>query len=226
LIVFDLNTFFNLHLSVRSGFDLDNALLHGIILAFGLILPLGVQNVFIFNQGAQQPNILRSLPAVVTAGMCDTLLIILAVSGISALVSTIHALKLGVMAAGILFLLYMGWSIWSSKTHSQASTPCMTPKKQIMFAATVSLLNPHAILDTIGVIGTSSIAYSGADKLVFTLSCILVSWIWFIGLALTGRTIGKIDTSGNVQKLINKGSAIIIWLIALYVIFIMLEGNF
>jgi L-lysine exporter family protein LysE/ArgO len=195
---------------------LDNALLHGIILAFGLILPLGVQNVFIFNQGAQQPNILRSLPAVVTAGMCDTLLIILAVSGISALVSAIHALKLGVMAAGILFLLYMGWSIWSSETHTQVSTPCMTPKKQIIFAATVSLLNPHAILDTIGVIGTSSIAYSGADKLVFTLSCISVSWIWFIGLALTGRTVGKIDTTGYFHNLINKGSAIIIWLIALY----------
>lgn len=26
-------------------------LIHGMILAFGLILPLGVQNVFIFNQG-------------------------------------------------------------------------------------------------------------------------------------------------------------------------------
>lgn len=28
------------------------ALVHGIILAFGLIIPLGVQNIFIFNQGA------------------------------------------------------------------------------------------------------------------------------------------------------------------------------
>lgn len=27
------------------------ALLHGIALAFGLILPLGAQNVFVFNQG-------------------------------------------------------------------------------------------------------------------------------------------------------------------------------
>lgn len=207
------------------GLKLENALLHGIILAFGLILPLGVQNVFIFNQGAQQPNIMRSLPAVVTAGMCDTLLIILAVSGISALVSTIHTLKLGVMATGILFLLYMGWSIWSSKTHIQASAPCMTPRKQILFAASVSLLNPHAILDTIGVIGTSSIVYTGADKLAFTLSCISVSWIWFIGLALTGRIIGKLDTSGYVQNLINRGSAIIIWLIAMYLVFIMLDAT-
>jgi L-lysine exporter family protein LysE/ArgO len=53
-----------------------------------------------------------------------------------------------------------------------------------------------------------------------------VSWIWFIGLALTGRTVGKIDTSGYFQNLINKGSAIIIWLIALYLVFIIFDGNF
>ncbi|TWJ97408.1 hypothetical protein CHCC20442_2554 [Bacillus licheniformis] len=29
-----------------------NAAIHGIILAFGLILPLGAQNVLIFQQGA------------------------------------------------------------------------------------------------------------------------------------------------------------------------------
>lgn len=28
------------------------AVLHGILLALGLILPLGAQNVFVFNQGA------------------------------------------------------------------------------------------------------------------------------------------------------------------------------
>ncbi|MCM3718853.1 LysE/ArgO family amino acid transporter [Fictibacillus phosphorivorans] len=192
------------------------ALVHGIILAFGLILPLGVQNIFIFNQGVQQLNIWRCMPSVITAGLCDTLLIILAVSGVSALVSTIHALKLIVMTAGILFLLYMGWNIWSSKTHIQESVLTMTSKKQIMFAASVSLLNPHAILDTVGVIGTNSLAYSGVDKLVFTLSCISVSWIWFIGLALAGRIVGKVNASGYIQQLINKGSAIIIWLIALY----------
>ncbi len=67
--------------------------IHGILLAFGLILPLGVQNVFIFNQGAQQPSFWRTLPAVVTAGVCDTLLIVLAVAGISAIITAFSTLK-------------------------------------------------------------------------------------------------------------------------------------
>lgn len=195
---------------------MDQAFIHGVLLAFGLILPLGVQNVFIFNQGAQQPSFWRSLPAVVTAGVCDTILIVLAVTGISAIITAFSTLKLLLMIVGVLFLLYMGWSIWSSKTNPETSQSSIQPKQQIIFAATVSLLNPHAILDTIGVIGTSSLAYSGTERLVFTLTCVAVSWLWFIGLALAGRTIGRIDSGGTILNVINKVSAIIIWCIAIY----------
>ncbi|WCR57369.1 MAG: hypothetical protein PG979_001426 [Rickettsia asembonensis] len=31
--------------------DILSAFLHGIVLALGLIVPLGVQNIFIFNHG-------------------------------------------------------------------------------------------------------------------------------------------------------------------------------
>mgnify|MGYP001218790420 FL=1 len=50
-------------------------LLHGIILAFGLILPLGVQNIFVFNQGATHKKFTNALPVIITAGICDTILI-------------------------------------------------------------------------------------------------------------------------------------------------------
>ena len=64
------------------------AVLHGIILALGLIIPLGVQNVFVFNQGALQPTYIKALPVVITAAICDTILIVSAVSGVSLLVLT------------------------------------------------------------------------------------------------------------------------------------------
>ena len=49
---------------------------HGFFLALGLILPLGVQNIFIFNQGALQRTWFQALPSAITAACCDTLLII------------------------------------------------------------------------------------------------------------------------------------------------------
>ena len=84
------------------------AILHGIILAFGLILPLGVQNVFVFSQGATQPKLLRALPATVTAALCDTFLILLAIFGLSVIVLQFEWLRISLMITGILFLLYMG----------------------------------------------------------------------------------------------------------------------
>lgn len=84
------------------------ALFHGVILAFGLILPLGVQNVFVFNQGATHRKFAHALPAVVTAGVCDTLLIALTEDGVSVIVLQFEWLKALMFIAGVLFLSYMG----------------------------------------------------------------------------------------------------------------------
>lgn len=195
------------------------AIIHGIVLAFGLILPLGAQNVFVFQQGALQPRFYRVLPVIVTAALCDTFLITLAVIGVSVVVLTIPILEVGLFIIGFFFLLYMGWSVWntSSTSGDQEKLELMPARKQIVFACSVSLLNPHAILDTIGVIGTNSLQYSGAEKLAFTIACIIVSWLWFIGLALLGKMLGKLDTNGKWMNRINKASAVMIWLVALYI---------
>lgn len=168
------------------------AILHGFLLAFGLILPLGVQNVFIFSQGASQPNLLKALPATIAASLCDTLLIVLAVFGLSAIVLQFEWLRLGLMSVGIIFLLYMGYSIWTSKPATVETGKNLTMKKQIIFALSVSLLNPHAILDTVAVIGTSALRYTGMEQVIFTVTCIAVSWCWFIGITLAGATMKKL----------------------------------
>ncbi|MFD1739749.1 LysE/ArgO family amino acid transporter [Bacillus salitolerans] len=196
-----------------------NGIIHGIILAFGLILPLGVQNVFVFNQGATQPRFKRALPVVITASLCDTLLITLAVLGVSVLVLGNAGIKVALLSIGILFMIYMGYVTWRSKPSQQSiDGVAMTPKKQIGFAASVSLLNPHAILDTVGVIGTSSLSYTAEEKLAFTLACILVSWLWFFSLAFIGNKIGKLDKTGNIIFMLNKVSAIIMWGTAIYLL--------
>lgn len=199
---------------------MSEAFLHGSILAFGLIIPLGVQNVFVFNQGASQSTLLKVAPVVITAAICDTILILIAVQGVSLVLLTFSWLTTALYTIGFFFLLYMGWAIWKSEpTTSQNEEQTITIKKQIVFAASVSLLNPHAILDTIGVIGTNSIQYIGAEKWAFTMATIFVSWLWFIGLAIAGRMLGKVNSSGKQIQLLNKISGVIIWTVALYMLF-------
>ncbi len=201
----------------RGGIRME-ALLHGMILAFGLILPLGVQNIFLFNQGATHKKFTYALPAIITASICDSLLIYLAVAGVSVVVFTFAWVKAFLFFIGFFFLVYMGWAMWKSAAEVGIKQEKIrfSPRRQITFAASVSLLNPHAILDTIGVIGTSSLAYSGEEKIIFAVACMSVSWIWFCFLVLLGRKLGQIDTHGIVLKRMNQLSAIIIWGMALY----------
>ncbi|MBO8165318.1 MAG: amino acid transporter [Brevibacillus sp.] len=195
-----------------------SAFLHGFLLALGLILPLGAQNVFVFQQGATQPAFVRALPVILTASFCDTLLILLAVWGVSLIVLQVVWLKTLLFLGGMVFLLYMGYATWTSPAGSPAEErpEPLSPRQQVAFAASVSLLNPHAIMDTIGVIGTNSLQYDAPEKWVYTASCILVSFVWFVGLAVCGRLIGRLDRSGKWLKRINRLSALIIWGVALY----------
>ncbi|KMN45141.1 MULTISPECIES: LysE/ArgO family amino acid transporter [Bacillus] len=198
---------------------MSEAIIHGIILAFGLIIPLGVQNVFVFNQGASQPNIWRAAPVVLTASICDTLLILIAVQGVSLVLLTFSWLTTTLYMIGFFFLMYMGWVIWKSNPSNDVQQEKSMPlKKQVIFAASVSLLNPHAILDTIGVIGTNSIQYIGNEKWAFTFATIIVSWIWFISLAMAGKFLKRLDSTGKTIIVLNKFSGLIIWGVALYML--------
>ncbi|MCP2036495.1 L-lysine exporter family protein LysE/ArgO [Planomicrobium sp. HSC-17F08] len=194
-------------------------LLHGIVLAFGLILPLGVQNVFVFTQGATHKKFSHAWPAIATAAICDTLLISLAVAGVSVVILSFGWLKTSLFLVGFVFLAYMGWVMWRTnpETGSNNSASRLSVKRQMTFAASVSLLNPHAIMDTIGVIGTSSLVYANEEKWIFTVAVIAVSWIWFISLAIAGRKIGQFDTGGRLLKRINRLSALIIWAMAVFI---------
>ncbi|CCE58604.1 TPA: amino acid transporter [Staphylococcus argenteus] len=195
-----------------------SAILHGFILSIGLILPLGAQNVFIFNQGANQSKYRYALPAILTAGLSDSLLISIAVIGVSIIIMSMPILQAIIYVIGLIFLLYMAWTIWNEKPSMNNQVKAMSPMKQVSFALSVSLLNPHAILDTIGVIGSSAALYNGIEKIAFTTTCISVSWLWFFLLAILGKFVGSIDKTGKLLLIINKISSVIIIIVALIIL--------
>lgn len=203
---------------------MTEAVFHGFLLSLGLILPLGVQNTFILTQGALHRRWAGALPAVLTAAICDTILITVAVSGISLVVLTIPWFKQALSWVGVLFLLYMGWATWRSTPSVDSAASDEWPlRRQITFAASVSLLNPHAILDTIAVIGTTSLQYVGAAKLGYTLTCIAVSWLWFTGLAMAGHLLGMAASGVGLRRWLNRISALIMWWVAAQFLLVVLR---
>lgn len=115
-------------------------------------------------------------------------------------------------------MLYTGqavcfYSIWlgdcGSHLLQEEAPKAMSALRQITFAASVSLLNPHALLDTVAVIGTSSLQYKGMERVCFALTTAAVSWVWFLGLAGAGRLVGSNDHTGRVRHALNRLSALI-----------------
>jgi L-lysine exporter family protein LysE/ArgO len=197
------------------------AMIHGFLLAVGLILPLGVQNLFVFTQGATRKSFLSVFPVIITTAICDTLLITLAVLGISIIVLSFEWIQPVLVIGGFIFLLYMGLLSWKDRgehNSKDANNSLNNVYRLIGFTAMISILNPHAILDTIGVIGTSSLSYYGDEKVIFTFTCIFVSWIWFFSLAAAGRLMGTRIKSNKGIKYLNKVSAVIMWGAGFYLI--------
>jgi L-lysine exporter family protein LysE/ArgO len=200
-----------------------NAINHGLLLALGLILPLGVQNMFVFNQGMLQKRFINTFLIVITVSLCDTFLILLAVSGLSFIFHTFIWIKNILLGLGIFFLVYIGYLNWcyapkSNINHHDIKLPVF---RLVGYATLISLVNPHAIIDTIGVIGISSLNYSGIEKIYFTISCIFVSWVWFFILAITGRTVRQFDQSTRIVYFTNKFAAFIMWGSAIYLIYLL-----
>ena len=201
---------------------MEIAFIHGFILALGLILPLGVQNLFVLQQGMQQPGFRKTLPAVMTAASCDTLLIAGAVSGVSMLLLEMQWLQTSLLLFGGVFLCYMGWKNWHEAGKTAADvirTEQLTARQQILFAVSVSLLNPYAFLDILGVIGTSSLQYGGIEKMAFTVATVLVSWLWFTALSLLGGVFDRLPEHWRQPRLGQRLSAVFIWGSAVYLLY-------
>lgn len=194
-----------------------SAFFYGATLTLGLIIPLGMQNIFIFNQGVAQKKWAHTLPAVLTAFFCDAILILFAVTGISLIVLSVPVIKNLIYFLGCIFLIYMGFVSWRGNNPALEEIQALTPSRQMVFSASVSLLNPHAIIDSIAVIGTNSLNFMGADKWIYTIACISVSLFWFTALSLSGYFLKRMDSSGKLLKWLNKLSSITIWCVAFYI---------
>ncbi len=197
---------------------MTGAFLHGFLLGLALILPLGPQNTFILTQGATQPRWRLLLPVVATAALSDTALITVAVGGISLVVLAIPALRLLLSITGVLFLAYMGIATW---TAPAGAAPDAAPGdgsmgRTVRRSLAVSLLNPHAIMDTVVVIGGGAAMYASyLDRWSYALGSLLVSWLWFFGLALVGRVIGQAARTAGARRRLGRISALVMWAVAL-----------
>ncbi|WP_019853317.1 LysE/ArgO family amino acid transporter [Actinopolyspora mortivallis] len=173
-------------------------LLSGFALGLALILPIGAQNVFVINQ-AIAVGIPRVFVAVVAAGVCDTILILAGAFGASTLLETIPGLRPVLLVGGSVFLVFLAVQSFRARESElqDVGSPVSSVGAVATKTATVSLLNPHAILDTVGVLGAAIAAQAAAERPLFALGTVSASWVWFCVLAVAGAAVRHALTPGR-----------------------------
>lgn len=88
--------------------------------------------------------------------------------------------------------MYLGVrSLRTGVVVNQVNETVTRPRQVFARTAAVSLLNPHAILDTVGVLGTAIAAQPAEARVFFGAGTALASWVWFLFLVAAAALLGQ-----------------------------------
>lgn len=188
----------------------------GFALCGGLIVAIGAQNVFVLTQGARgnRPWLAASL-----CTACDALLIAFGVGGVGAAVSGSPALSGSLALAGAAFLAVYGLRALKSSLRGEsmrldAGTERSSVRSVLLGALGVSLLNPHALLDTVVLIGGMSGQMDAVSRLRFGLGAATASCCWFFSLSLGGRIMAPLLAKPGVWRVLDLLVCLTMWTLA------------
>lgn len=170
-------------------------LLQGIALGVSLCVTLGPQSLFVLRQGMCGE---RALQVATVCCLSDVAMILAGATGFGALLAAFPDLEslAGWGGAGFV-VLYGGIQLMGALLRWQERRAL--PRRVVRAASCAmlpalafSLLNPQVYLEMVGVVGSVAIRFAEAERAAFALGVMLVSPLWFFGLAFAGRRLAAL----------------------------------
>jgi len=202
--------------------------LQGLLLGFSLIIAIGAQNLFVFNQGLIGKYVMI---VCLFCSLSDALLILIGYSGLYLIIENNVILQNFIILIGFLWLLGYGvLKIREGMSFDQESnldiqishTNNRNLYKTILAVSGITWLNPHVYLDTVFLIGSISNSVQSEKQFSFLLGTISSSFLFFFFLGYMGFKIGPLIKSPNLWKKINISLGIIMIMISFNLIYIYL----
>jgi L-lysine exporter family protein LysE/ArgO len=159
--------------------------IEGLLLQGSLIFALGAQNIFILESGLKRQN---HVAVSFTCYLCDFALIMIGVIGAGTLFTTFPEIKIIFGVLGVFFLFTYGYGKIRSRGEEFIFTESTDRphdlKKNIMAAITFSVINPHAFIDGIVLIGGYSAKYDDLTlRISLGMGASTYSLLWFLALS-------------------------------------------
>lgn len=202
--------------------------IQGLLLGFSLIIAIGAQNLFVFNQGLIGKYVMI---VCLFCSLSDALLILIGYSGLYLIIENNVILQNFIILIGFLWLLGYGvlkireglYFDQESNLDIQIShTNNRNLYKTILAISGITWLNPHVYLDTVFLIGSISNSVQSEKQFSFLLGAISSSFLFFFFLGYMGFKIGPLIKSPDLWKKINISLGIIMIMISFNLIYIYL----
>ena len=188
----------------------------GFMLSLSLILAIGSQNAFVLRQGILRQHV---LPIVLFCAVADTILIILGIIGLPFLIADFLD-QIGPWLFGGAAIWLFGYGVlrvrelFDSKVLTIDDHPIGSLWTSLWTAAALTFINPHVYLDTVVLIGTISLQFSGVNKLAFGAGAATASFVFFPALGYGGYLLSDIMRQPRVWRILNGVIAVVMFVLS------------
>ena len=198
-----------------------NMYFQGFLIGLAYLVPIGVQNLFVINTALTQP-FKRVLITALTVIFFDVSLALACFFGVGALVQSSELIKLSVLFAGSLVLIWIGASLIRSEEADPELKEVSVPYSKVVSTAfVVTWFNPQAIIDGSLMLGAFRASLPAEGEMLFAGGFVSASFSWFLSLSMIMYLFSTKFTSG-VLRWINVvcGAVIILYGIKLFISFV------
>ncbi|WP_417698446.1 LysE/ArgO family amino acid transporter [Psychromonas sp.] len=197
----------------------------GLTLMATLIMPIGMQNAFVLNQG------IRRQYHLFVAGFCsiaDAVFMSVGVWGGAKVFNTNPWLLTGIGILGAVFMYYYGFLSFKSATKGgnnlNGEHKNRNFKAILLACCAFTILNPHVYIDTVVILGGFAANLTVEQRPWFVLGGVSASFIWFFGLSLLGQKLAPILSKPRSQQIIDFVIACMMWVLATYLLYYVLTN--
>ena len=188
----------------------------GFGIGFSLILAIGAQNAFVLRQGLMQSHVF--LVCLVCA-LSDAILISVGIAG-STVISTAAQWTTKALAWGsaAFLIVYGTFSFCRAIQPSVLRADGKGAESRglaLITCLTLTWLNPHVYLDTVGLIGAVSTRFENTQsKLAFGLGATAASFLFFFSLGYGARYLAPVFSKPRAWAAFDIGIGLVMWSIA------------
>ena len=181
-------------------------LIKGFGMGASLIMAIGAQNAFVLKQGLKRHHLFLTA---ITCFICDSILIVLGVSGLGMIINEspnlVNALRWGGAAFLVAYAIRSFMSVF--KPHALVAELESNVKKNrwatLLALLAFTLLNPHTYVDTFLILGGIGAQHPVDEHLPFMVGALIASFIWFFGLTYGASTLSHVFRNPRAWQILD-----------------------